>query len=245
MTEQTEKQETVKRTDYLKVQKQKKAFEDSMNPENPEYARCFKNFNGNRNFKTLYWRYGYMPKNPPFEFFHAPPVEEAIQSGRVVFVGNLREKEDMEKILSGINPYLELQKALENIKRGRKRIGHDLDVKSLPAIQTKNILPFKIENLDDIQKRIELLIPTYICFWDYFFRNDQFLEKTDWEITIPSLIVGTNHKDYRLPRNGLFCSKPEDVEFEATGKTFDLPSRLEEIASPWGIPLKIIDVWHQ
>ena len=110
--------------------------------------------------------------------------------------------------------------------------------------QIKCVFPFKIEFAEDIRNIIKTLIPTYFSFWDYFFNNHEFLE-TKYEITIPSLIVGTNHRNYILPKGGLFSSKPEDVEFKSTGKTIDLPARLEEIASAWNIPLKIIDSWNQ
>lgn len=253
MEEKVKKPKIVMRKDHLEAQKQRKDFEDSMKPENPKYARCFKNFGNSRNFKTCYWRYGYCSKELP-EFFYTPPIERAIQSDRILFMGNLEEKDNIEAILEGIKPYLKMQKALKNIRKGR-RMGHDSDVTRLPVIKSIGIPPFK-EDLD--HTKIYSLIPTYTHFWDYFFDNYLMMDRisiTGDEVDIcketipfnriPSLIVGTNHKNYRLHEGGLFSSKPEDVKFEATGRTFDLPARLEEIASQWKIPLRIIDSWSQ
>ena len=68
-------------------------------------------------------------------------------------------------------------------------------------------------------------------------------KKNDFNLSDDFLRVRVYSKTNWPTKNVVLVRK--QTEFKSTGKTIDLPARLEEIASAWNIPLKIIDSWNQ
>jgi len=223
------------RLDYLDMEAQAQALEESMRPGSPEYDALGKKLEqmGKEVVigKTLYWHWLVEKEDFPERFFfHTPPIGKAPLSDRVLVTGTHAEVTNLMEMVNGLkgvatHVYITSELRRKNVKRRyaqNQMPTNPLDFAPSPSNYVYELLERESEGNPHF-----VYCSRVGSFWQAFFGVDEFLDKPE-AITVPRSIIGTGAmRNYNA--HG--------------GETRDVKQRLERVANDWYLPIHFMESW--